>query len=195
MQHDADLLPEKTCEMLDLEYRRGIVSSAYVFVEHADDSGYVLNTDKLKSLEEKGFEIGYHQNALERAGYEHEVALELVEQDLSWLRKHFTIRSFVPHGGEPSSDGRNNEHLGHKGALKSLLWAYNGNCILKDYTWSDGGIRKRTPSDPRIFARSLVPGSRAMMLMHPQYYGDVLRDDWRSLPISNERWWRDLWGL
>jgi hypothetical protein len=195
LQHDADLLPEKTCEMMRIEDQRGLRSSCYFFVQHATEENYHLDTAVLQAFEQRGFEIGYHQNAFERAHYNKAEAYRLVDQDVAWLKKYFNIRSFVPHGGEPASDGRNNEHLAKKHALWPLLWAYNGKCILKDYTWSDGGIRKRSPIDPRVFVRKLVRGSRAMMLMHPQYYGSVLRDDWESLPIAKEKWWRELWGM
>jgi hypothetical protein len=89
----------------------------------------------------------------------------------------------------------NNEQLPHLEALKSLLWAFNGKCILKHHTWTDGGMKKCAPGDPREFVKKLQPGTRAMILMHPQYYGEKLRHDWEKLPISSYRWWRDLWGL
>ena len=195
LQHDADLLPEKTYEMMRREEQRGLRSSCYFFVRHATEKDYHLDTAILQAFEQRGFEIGYHQNAFERANYDKALAYTLVAEDIEWLTKYFNIRSFVPHGGEPATDGRNNEHLPKEYALRPLLWAYNGKCILKDYTWSDGGIKKRSPVDPRLFVRRLVRGSRAMMLMHPQYYGNVLRDDWESLPIAKEKWWRKLWGL
>ena len=195
LQHDADLLPEKTVAMMNLERRRGVRSSNYFFVRHASEKAYGLDVPVLQALEREGFEIGYHQNAFERASYKVHDALKLAAEDLQWLRGRFSIRSFVPHGGEASRDGRNNEHLPHAGELKTLLWAYNGKCILKDYTWSDGGIKKHVPQDPREFAKGLVQGSRAMLLMHPQYYGCRLRSDWDSLPISGSPWWRKLWGL
>lgn len=195
LQHDADLLPDKTYRMMEREIRLGLRSSAYVFVEHATEPSYRIDVRQLQELEAQGFEIGYHQNAFERADYDLTEAVALASKDVTWLEQHFNIRSFVPHGGEPSSDGRNNEHLPQRGKLKRLLWAYNGRCILKDYTWSDGGIRKRYPDDPREFVLQLLPGSRAMMLMHPQYYGDVLRDDWETLPIAGQSWWRKLWDL
>lgn len=195
LQHDADLLPEKTYKMMRREERRGFRSSCYFFVEHATAKNYTLDLLCLQELERRGFEIGYHQNAFERAGYDEHRAYALVDSDVEYLKRHFHLRSFVPHGGDPASDGRNNEHLPQKHALRPLLWAYNGKCILKDYTWSDGGIKMRSPSDPRQFVRNLARGTRAMMLMHPQYYGDVLRSDWGTLPIAKEKWWRSLWGL
>jgi hypothetical protein len=195
IQHDADLLPERTLEMMDREKRRGLVSSNYFFVRHADEVPYQVDVQRVQEFERQGFEIGYHQNAYERSGYDLPQAYEIASQDLQWMQERFNIRSFVPHGGTPSPQGLNNDHLPHAGALKPFLWAYNGKCILKEYTWSDGGIKKWTPMDPREFVMKLAPNSRAMMLMHPQYYGDSLRPDWESLPISRHAWWRRLWGI
>lgn len=195
LQHDADLLPERSVQMMALEELHGLRSSNYFFAEHAETDEYDLDIEALKPYEAKDFEIGYHQNAYERSGYEVEKALDLVEEDLAFLGSHFNIRTFVPHGGRPSADGLNNRHLPHEGRSAKLLWAYNGRCILKEYTWTDGGIHKSTKTDPREFVRGLKNGTRAVMLMHPQYYADVLRDDWEDLPISAETWWRELWGL
>ena len=91
--------------------------------------------------------------------------------------------------------GINNIHFYDKKLLGDLLWAYNGDCILKHSTWSDGGITKNCPQDPRTFIQSLKSNTRNLILMHPQYYGNKLREDWKLLPISNERWWRKLWEL
>lgn len=195
IQHDADLLPHKTLLMMQLEMKYNIRSSSYFFVKHAQGFEYELDFKKLKEFEEEGFEIGYHQNAYELSGYNQEKAYTIIKKDLESLNRHFDIRSFVPHGGIPSKTGLNNEKLLHKGELRDLLWAYNGNCILKEYTWSDGNILKRCPVDPRKFVQDLLNGTRAMMLMHPQYYGSMVREDWTELPLSEEEWWRKLWNL
>ncbi len=195
LQHDADALPERTLDMMKREQSRGLTSSCFFFAEHAEGEPYEMDVDAMQQLEAEGFEIGYHQNAYERANYDYELTLKLLESDLDWLQERFNIRSFVPHGGVPSTEGLNNASFPHKGALMPLFWAYNGNCMLKDFTWSDGGIHKRTPQNPLDFINNLVNGSRAMMLMHPQYYGERLRDDWEKLPIAREAWWRNLWNL
>jgi hypothetical protein len=197
LQHDADSRPDKTLEMMSRERDRGIKSSSYFFVEHAEGETYSLDIKAMQDMEQWGHEIGYHQNAYERCNYEYEQARKLVEADLEWLQRYFDIRSFVPHGGRPSPKGLNNVDFPHVGKLKPLLWAYNGRCVLKECTWSDGGMKKRKvpPIDPREYIKRLPKGVRAMMLMHPQYYRDCLRPDWRALSISNSGWWRALWGL
>lgn len=197
MQHDVDNLPSKTYEMLKLELECNILSSVYVFAEHATDEDYILDTRKLKNYEKLGFEIGYHQNAYERSNYDKKKAYKFVKDDLDWLKSHFEISTFVPHGGLYSKFNENNENLPKRGPLSNLGWAFNGDCILKEYTWSDGGVinRGNIPIDPREFAKDILPGSRAMILMHPEYYGNELMDGWESLPIANEKWWRDMWGV
>ena len=195
IQHDADMIPDRTLDMIDMEKRHGLLSSSYFFRVHADPVEYQLDLERMKRREADGFEIGYHQNAYERSGYDLKEAAKLVEEDVSFYKEHFDLRSFVPHGGTPGPNGLNNEQLPHLESLKHLLWAFNGKCILKHHTWTDGGMKKCAPGDPREFVKKLQPGTRAMILMHPQYYGEKLRHDWEKLPISNHRWWRDLWGL
>jgi len=194
MQHDADLLPEKTCDMMELEVSFGIRSSCYVFNKHAETNDYELDIDRFKRLEHQGFEIGYHFNGLERSGYDDHEALRLAARDLDRLASEFDITSFVPHGGQASSDGKRNNHsISHEGVLADLYWAYNGKCVLKEYTWTDGAVFRKKKTDPREFVRALPNGTRALMLMHPQYYGNELRSDWESLPLAEEDWWLDLW--
>jgi hypothetical protein len=42
---------------------------------------------------------------------------------------------------------------------------------------------------------AILPGQRALFLMHPQYYGDRLMEGWEKLPVASQDWWRRLWGL
>ena len=195
LQHDADVMPERTLLMMEKEKEYGLVSSNYFFRKPSDFVPYKLDLEKMNQFENFGFEIGYHQNAYERSEFDFELALRLMEEDVKFYSKHFDLRSFVPHGGKPGPRGLDNDFFPHIGSLSKLLWAYNGKCILKHYTWSDGGIKKRAPSDPRDFVKRLLPGTRAIMLLHPQYYGNEIRHDWENLPISKQSWWRNLWGL
>jgi hypothetical protein len=195
LQHDADLFPERTLQMMALEQEHGLLSSSYFFRVHADLVKYELDINSMKQFESQGFEIGYHQNAYERSGYRLDKAMELVREDVHFFAEKFNLRSFVPHGGTPGPDGKNNRMLPHSGPLKQLLWAYNGNCMLKHYSWSDGGILKNCPCNPLDFIDQIMPGTRAMILMHPQYYGQNLRSDWKKLPISKCEWWKKLWGI
>ena len=71
-----------------------------------------------RQLENSGFEIGYHLNAYELAGYDIDEAFELIERDLDFLEQHFRITSFVPHGGIPGPFGINNQMIPHARRLR-----------------------------------------------------------------------------
>jgi len=203
LHHDADRQPHKTVDMMRLEERLGVVSSNYFFVQRCarwagDDENYDLDFTALRELEGRGFEIGYHLNAMERAVYDCPKAITIAGEDIAFLRRQLSIRTFVPHGGVPGPRGLNNDHVPYAGALTSLLWAYNGRGFVHDAAWSDGyaeGEAALKLPDPRVVAASLRGRMRGHFLMHPQYYGHTLRPDWRQFPISRLHWWRELWGV
>lgn len=203
LHHDADRQPHKTVDMMRFEERLGVVSSSFFFVNRSsrwpgDVEPYDLDFSALRELEGRGFEIGYHLNAMERSGYDATRALAVAAQDIVFLRQHLNIQSFVPHGGVPGPGGVNNEHTPYRGVLASLVWAYSGRGFVNDAAWSDGyaeGAAALQLRDPRKVAASLRGRVRGHFLMHPQYYGHTLRPDWQTLPISQLPWWRELWGL
>ncbi len=202
LQHDADDNPECTIRLMELERSLGVVSSCYFFrhkAQHEDDGDrYPLNIPALQEFEGEGFEIGYHQNAYERANYDLVLAEKLVAEDVDYFRKHFNLRSFVPHGGKPGPGGLNNEKMPPTHALKGLTFAYGGGGICTDANWSDGHVEfpeARELLDPRKYAHMLAGRVRGRMLFHPQYYGDSLRNDWERFTISEQAWWKELWNL
>lgn len=191
LQHDADRQPYKTIDLMNMEKELGMRSSNYFFYEssYSDEKDYKLDIEVLQSLEQDGFEIGYHQNAYELGCHDLNRAFKIVSRDVQWFRRYFRLSSFVPHAVQ-------NRLAPHDGELKDLIWAYNGRGVLTDFSWSDGGTEKyATPSDPREFASFLPDGCRAGMLFHPQYYGFSLCRNWESLPISKMTWWKKLWGF
>lgn len=203
LHHDADRQPHKTVDMMQLEARLGVVSSSYFFVKRCarwagDEEPYEVDFATLRALEERGFEIGYHLNAMERAGYDPARAEVVAAADIALLRQKINLRSFVPHGGVPGPGGVNNEHTPYTGELASLLWVYSGRGFVNDFLWSDGyaeGEPALKLRDPRTVASALRGRMRGHFLMHPQYYGHTLRPDWETLPISRLPWWRALWHL
>jgi hypothetical protein len=203
LQHDADAYPEATLRLMCKEREWGVVSSAYFFREPAphdtDAIPYAVDLDGLRALEACGFEVGYHQNAFERAGYQLATARELLSEDVAHFRRYFRLRSFVPHGGRPGANGEINAHMPPDVALNGLLWAYCGGGLRVDETWSDGYVEYRDQGraleDPRRVAARTTRHRRVRFLMHPQYYGESLRPDWSSFSISECGWWRALWGL
>jgi hypothetical protein len=199
LQHDADRQPYKTVEMLERERRLGVRSSAYFFYERHvwddDYEPYLVDVPALQALERDGFEIGYHLNAYELAGYDDTAVDALVERDLRWFAERFNLRSFVPHGGVSGPGGRNNFNVPRRGTLQRLMWAYDRRGVLVDGRWSDGYAWTQPLPDPRVLARQAPDGARLHILMHPQYYGTELSPIWLDRPIATQRWWRDLWNL
>lgn len=202
-QHDADRLPELTLMLMDLEQLHRVISSCYFFKERSpsfpgDDEPYVLDVARMQRFESLGFEIGYHQNAFERADYDVVRALAIARDDVAFFRAHFNLRSFVPHGGIRGRNGENNNCLPHADCFSGLLWAYNTRGLATDFVWSDGHVEFPGPcnlEDPRSVASRVRGKARAQFLFHPEYYGDILRPDWRKFSISRSMWWRQLWKL
>lgn len=203
LQHDADRQPYKTLDMMHLEETWGVRSSNYFFFErHVWDDDlepYELDVAELQRLEAIGFEVGYHLNAYELAGYHLAKARELIRRDVEWFRMRFDLQTFVPHGGRAGPGNVNNDSIPYEGPLLDLVWAYNGRGrfgFRKDVMWSDGGMHTRVGlEDPRQLAAEARPGQRLVFLMHPQYYGDRLMPGWEKLPVARETWWRSLWNL
>jgi len=202
LQHDADRQPYKTVDLMRQEEAWGVRSSNYFFVRRHqwddDHEPYELDVAELCRLESAGLEVGYHLNAYELAGYDLARAWEIVAHDVAWFQARFNLRTFVPHGGVRGPGGLNNAFIPYRGPLQDLVWAYNGQGrygFIKDISWSDGEVYVTALADPRCVAASLVPGQRALFLMHPQYYGDRLMPEWEKLPLARLGWWRDLWGL
>lgn len=202
LQHDADRNPENTIAVMELEQKLGVTSSNYFFVKRAsrykgDVEPYELDLAKLKSLECSGFEIGYHLNGPELAGYDTAEGWAIIESHSAFFREHFKLRSFVPHGGQPGPQGENNDHIQHIGCLKDLVWAYNSRGIVTDITWSDGGLECPESirlEDPRDVARRVKGHMRARFLFHPQYYGAALRPDINNVGVTSTEWWQKLWS-
>jgi hypothetical protein len=199
LSHDADHQPYKTLDMMEFERRLGVISSAFFFYEQnlkGDQyDPYVLDVDKLKNLERAGFEIGYHLNAYELANYNLDKAFEIINRDVNWFEQHFNLRSFVPHGGIPGDNSLNNENIPYRGVLRNYTWCYNGLGQGRDLMWTDGYCRYAQLRDPREVAEAIQPGDRAVFLMHPQYFGDRLILNHTTMPISQQRWWQQIWSL
>jgi hypothetical protein len=201
LQHDADRNPENTVRVLQLERSLGAVSAAYFFRERhprwpGDHEPYELDLGALQELERDGFEIGYHLNGPERAGYDPAAGWRLIREDLAFFRSHFRLRSFVPHGGVPGPDGKNNHDIPHRDELADLIWFYNGRGLGADLGWSDGLLECPASidlPDPREIARRVRGRLRARFLFHPQYYGDTLRPNLEDVGVTRTGWWRALW--
>ncbi|MBO6514338.1 MAG: FkbM family methyltransferase [Phycisphaerales bacterium] len=164
LDHHIDYYPIETEIMCRWELEHGVISNIYLFNEFDyPDTGqrrrwFVedIDIEFYQMLESKGFEIGYHQNAvgLYRAKSggkrtysktlsrdEIAAAQKIFARDVDNLRKYFNIRTFIPHGA-----GESNARLLElpEGYEEGLEWVYNNRSrngtvkpTLKWRSWSD----------------------------------------------------------
>ena len=149
LDHHIDFYPIETHVMTFYENQLGIVSSIYLFNKFPGP----LNLQKKKwniedldikhyqTLEDNGFEIGYHQNAISQLLYYKEknfdkqkklelifgdknlikTAVKIAIDDVNTLRKYFNIRTMIPHGG-----GDKNNFLKELVSIEKMpVWVYN----------------------------------------------------------------------
>ena len=144
LDHHIDYYPVETEIMTKWESDNNVISSIYLFnrSDYEDTAQRKkwrvedLNIPFYQNLEKKGFEIGYHQNALgsvrvnrEGRTYSKEIdkrdykkAKLIFAEDVYNLKNFFNIRTFIPHGG-----GEGNSLLTDIPAnCKDLIWVYNG---------------------------------------------------------------------
>jgi hypothetical protein len=144
LDHHIDDYPLETEIMCRWEREQGARSSVYLFgrstrtgsVEGGGTYGLSdIDLDLYRELERDGFEIGYHQNAVGRAREEIEGtaagrtlsdavlarARSVFEEDVTALRRHFTIETFIPHGA-----GQGNSLVTDvPDECRDLVWTYN----------------------------------------------------------------------
>jgi len=144
IDHHIDFYPIETEVMARWEQKEEIVSSIYLFnvFDYGDTSQLKdpwnieeLNIKFYQSLEQSGFEIGYHQNAVglvrvKRDGrlYQKNISdcdLELAkknfQRDVDGLRQYFNIRTYIPHGAGEA----NNQLMDLPDGYDDLVWVYN----------------------------------------------------------------------
>lgn len=152
LDHHIDFYPVETHVMCRWELENKIVSNIYLF----NRSPYTdaiqrkmwkvedLDINFYKSLEEAGFEIGYHQNAIGVVSaqalvrdYKTDFSSETLEEarkvfaeDVDNLRKYFNIRTFIPHG---AGEG-NSQLFDLPSNYQDLAWVYNNASRNKSVT-------------------------------------------------------------
>ncbi len=208
LQHDVDDAPERTVALLRAEERLGLRSSVFLFHRHVDEPAaaagravglpYDIPHDYFGHLHRAfGFVFGYHVNAMQAALYDPDRAARLAVEDVRALGRHFPLRFYVPHGGVPGPGGENNQAIDWSAVFgEGLRCVYNPRSPRLDGAFSDGGLIPRSAAaaarpaeafDLAAFLRSLRPGRRYRVLIHPQYYGD----DWTGTPrLADAPWYR-----
>jgi predicted RNA methylase len=145
LDHHIDFYPIETHVMCRWELENGVISNVYLFnrspytdqaqrkIWQVED----LDIEFYRHLENAGFEIGYHQNAIGTARVKKltfsrdyktnfsdatiEQARNFFAEDVDNLRNYFNIRTFIPHGA-----GEGNARLVDlPDGYEDLTWVYN----------------------------------------------------------------------
>lgn len=206
IQHDVDSVPARSWLASEQEEQLGIPSCFMIFHRRLnrkwyEASGelrvteYEVEWDRLRRLEQKGWCIGYHSNALDQARFDDALAREIFLRDVAALRTQAGIRYFSPHGGLRSPEGRTNNQLRPPDLKRlGLRWVQNGASPRFHGHWSDGGLRS-TKVDPesrdlRQFLLRMELGKRYRVLTHPQYYDEEF--DGTGWSIAATDWYREI---
>lgn len=184
IQHDTDSGPSQSVAMAELEAHMGVRSSIMSFVRWPRVRGgatsvedYPLDWQRLHTLRQRGFTIGYHCNALHLCAYDERGVYEAFDRDIELLDgKGFDIRFFSAHGGAASPvTGAGNNAFDYPGRCRHRpRWVHNGRSPRFDGVFSDGGeLSSSTHGDQgelERFVEGLARGGRYRILIHPQYY-------------------------
>lgn len=167
-----------------------------------EEVGYPIDDELYLNAQNRGFVVGYHTNAVERAQHDLNRAVEIFRQDLNDLRSRFpSLRYFSPHGGVRSASGLNNNDLPYDEVVNEELgtfWVHNRNAPSFNHRFSDGGIVGRAQDPDRVNLRAAVKdwrvGNRCRVLLHPQYYGGDAPDTRERLRIlMSQENHREIW--
>ena len=178
LQHDVDVMPDRTMRVLEMERAMGLRSNVMLMGRCVDRvtyerSGvlrhlpYALDFPRLSELEEEGFLFGYHCNAYERSDFDRKKSDRIVYDDLILLTNHLYIRWYSAHGGPKDIEGLSNHIL----LVPSHMWAAH-NCagqVMTDGTYTDSQLL-RGGRDIFDFIDAMKPGGLYRILLHPQYY-------------------------
>ena len=186
IQYDIDSFAWRTNQLLKHPSHKGIKANVMIFkdrinrlkLQHLNDvalTKYEIDIEFLKANQNKEFLVGYHTNAYERSKHEMHLAQNIFEQDIEALREHFEIRYFSAHGGIPDKNNVNNNQLKLPKLKKlNIKWVHNGGGPKFHGEYSDGGhfSERLNPEerDLRDFIKTMQPGQRYRILIHPQYY-------------------------
>jgi hypothetical protein len=206
IQHDVDLHPHLTEEVVKLEQEFGVRSNIFLFAQRwtiaTPNPQYPVNHSFFQKAESIGFVIGYHQNAFQRSGFDLEKAQGVYLEDVNTLRALYNIEFVVPHGGRGLEiDGKKYLNLDidiPESLQNNLRWVYNKYGLKFSRRVSDGGLRKCTDKNRlqqldlvNTFLPSIKLGERAFLLTHPQRWGDQV-DPSKTPLLSNMPWYQKV---
>ncbi|HIA71812.1 MAG TPA: hypothetical protein EYO01_03805 [Phycisphaerales bacterium] len=206
IQHDVDNSPRLTEEVVRLEMEFGVRSNIFIFASRwsltENPAPYSVNHQFLQDAEQRGFVIGYHQNALQLSNFDVEEATKRFEADVYQLRKMYNINYVVPHGGKGTTvNGTviHNKDLNIPESLRSSLrWVYNKYGMKFSHRISDGGLRKCTDVErlhqlnlTENFLPSIELGKRGFVLTHPQRWGTNVDPSFTPL-LASLPWYKKM---
>lgn len=206
IQHDVDNHPHFTQRMVAMEHMYDVRSNIFIFnnrySQTQENPAYDVDHDFLRAAAQRGFIIGYHQNAFQLSGFHLMVATQRYRDDVYALREKYDIRYVVPHGGV-GSEIAGTMHYNVDVPMpvefeKNLRWVFNGHGVKFSSRWSDGGLRrvrdKKRIRDYNIierFLHQLKPGTRNFCLIHPQRWGFHIDVEANPLLVDQD-WYQAL---
>ncbi len=115
LRHDVDKLPFNALKMAKLEKNLNIKSTYYFRIVKGSNNPKVI-----KEIASLGHEIGYHYEDLTLAKGNYKIAIKLFEENLTYFRKFYDVKTVVYHG--------------------SPLTKWNNKDIWKKYNYNDFNV-------------------------------------------------------
>ncbi len=180
LRHDVEWNAKRAWELAKVEEDCGFSSSFHV---RMDTNAYDL--DIMNQLQDKGFDVGYHYNTLDRCGGNFTQAIELFEQELGQMKgQGINVRTVSAH-----SDPRIKK-IGYHGNIDIL--EKDPDCYARNHVFShslifdrysceymaDYGVRWTHATSTDELIRQMKEGRWPIiyMLTHPDYWsGSILR--------------------
>jgi hypothetical protein len=189
LRHDVEWSARRAARVASIEADLGVASTFYF---RADTKAFDL--DVMTSMQERGFEVGYHYNTLDRAHGNSDLAQIMFEQDVAaWRRGGIALSTAAPHG-DPSvrrvGYSFNSDLMDMVPALlertKLLDTGAHGTRFPLQGTvfpvsdanmrWNRGAIT--WPFFSRVARERSI--DRLLLLTHADYWSDSL---WRAAPL------------
>jgi hypothetical protein len=93
LRHDVDRKPQLALQIAEIEHRHNI-HATYYFRTVKD----VFKPEIIRQIASMGHEIGYHYEAMDKAGGDANKAIEIFQEELEMMRKITPIHTICMHG-------------------------------------------------------------------------------------------------